>query len=112
MVLSMLAVTSAGALLSAAVTARHRAQAAADLAALSAAAAVPAGPVAACERAGQVAHAMGARLTRCAIDHLDVVVRIEVTVGSGGIGLGPASALARAGPATPGVNAPQRHTRQ
>ncbi|MCV7130928.1 helicase, partial [Mycolicibacterium vanbaalenii PYR-1] len=52
-------------------------------------------------RAEHVAHAMGARLTECAIDHLDVVVRIEVTVGTGGTGLGPASALARAGPATP-----------
>ncbi|MDN4521431.1 MULTISPECIES: Rv3654c family TadE-like protein [Mycolicibacterium] len=101
MVLSMLAVTSGGAILGAAVTARHRAQAAADLAALSAAAGVPAGHTAACGRAEHVAHAMGARLTECAIDHLDVVVRIEVTVGTGGTGLGPASALARAGPATP-----------
>ena len=80
----------AGVQIGGAVVARHRAQAAADLAALAAAAALPAGIEAACARAEQVAAAMSsAPLLDCQIDDLDVVVAVT---------LGPAHAVARAGP--------------
>lgn len=75
--------------LGAAVVARHRAQAAADLAALAAAAWLADGQSAACRRADAVAVAMHAVLLRCDVDELDVVV---------GAGVGSAAAVARAGP--------------
>ncbi|CAN3131141.1 Rv3654c family TadE-like protein [Mycobacterium sp. smrl_JER01] len=101
MVLVLLAVTSAAAVLGAAVSARHRAQAAADLAALSAAQRVPSGPAAACETATHVARSMGGQLIECAVDDLDVIVRVGVAPALGGTLLAPASAVARAGPAGP-----------
>ncbi|WP_235626858.1 pilus assembly protein TadG-related protein, partial [Mycobacterium tuberculosis] len=51
MVAVLLCVTGAGAYLGSAVVARHRAQAAADLASLAAAARLPSGLAAACARA-------------------------------------------------------------
>ena len=85
------------------VIARHRSQAAADLAALAAAGAVPGGRAAACARAGEIVSAMRASLVRCNIDDLDAVVTVNVPValrvpwlGSAG----PAQSSARAGPAT------------
>jgi secretion/DNA translocation related TadE-like protein len=95
MVVVLLTVTGGVAYLGAAVVARHRAQAAADLAALAAAASVPAGPESACAQANAVAHAMRAGTTRCVLDDLDVVVTIEAGVGR----WGTARAAARAGPA-------------
>ncbi|MFE2939322.1 Rv3654c family TadE-like protein [Streptomyces sp. NPDC059255] len=50
-----------------AVVARHRAGAAADLAALAAADRAPSGPAAACRRAVEVAVAQGARVVRCVL---------------------------------------------
>lgn len=88
-------IAAAGIQLGGAVVARHRAQAAADLAALAAAGALPAGAQAACERAGDIAGAMGASLTDCRVDGLDVVIGAQVTVG-----VGAARAAARAGPVT------------
>ncbi len=78
------------------VVARHRAQAAADLAALAAANVLTAGPAAACARAGEIAMAMGARLVSCTAVDLDVVVSTAVRAGSrlGGV----TKAVARAGP--------------
>ena len=87
-----------GAYLGAAVTARHRAQAAADLAALGAAGAVVSGPDAACRQATQVAARMRAVLADCRIDGLDVVLEVSVPVRLGRWGVGPARAVARAGP--------------
>jgi secretion/DNA translocation related TadE-like protein len=97
MVVVLLAVTGGSAYLGAAVVARHRAQAAADLAALAAAARVPAGPETACAQASALARAMRVSTAGCAVDDLDVVVTIEVglTVGR----WGKARAAARAGPA-------------
>lgn len=96
MVVVLLAVTGGSAYLGAAVAARHRAQAAADLAALAAAARVPAGFQAACAQANAVARAMRAITTGCVVDELDVVVTIEVGLAVGR--WGKALAAARAGP--------------
>jgi secretion/DNA translocation related TadE-like protein len=96
MVAVLLIVTGGSAYLGCAVVARHRAQAAADLAALAAAARVPAGPQAACAQANAVARAMRASTTGCAVDELDIVVTIEVGLAVGR--WGKARAAARASP--------------
>ena len=93
MVAVLLCVTVAGAYLGAVVVARHRAQAAADLAALAAAGRLAAGPEAACARATAVARAMRTD-AGCAVDDLDVVVTVRIAVLGGA-----SSAAARAGPA-------------
>jgi secretion/DNA translocation related TadE-like protein len=95
MVVVLLTVTGGSAYLGAAVVARHRAQAAADLAALAAAARVPAGAETACAQASAVVRAMRTSPAGCALDELDVVVTVEVGVGR----WGSARAAARAGPA-------------
>lgn len=100
MVTVLLCVMGGCAYLGAAVVARHRAQAAADLAALAAAAWLPQGPAVACTRATAVGREMRVTDTRCAVDDLDVVVTVEVAVAFGGV----ARAAARAGP-TSGVSA-------
>ncbi len=84
-----MAFTVGGFYLGSAVIARHRAQAAADLAALAAAARLTEGVEAACGQATAIAHEMRVGLADCAIDGLDVVVTIHA---------GPARAAARAGP--------------
>ena len=96
MVAVLLCVTGAGAYVGSAVVARHRAQAAADLAALAAAARMPSGVGAACARATAVARQMRVDGVQCEADDLDVVVTVEVAVGLAG----PARAAARAGPAS------------
>jgi secretion/DNA translocation related TadE-like protein len=82
-----------------AVVARHRAQAAADMAALAAATILPVYPGAACDKAAALARAMSATVTACNADGLDVVVMVDVRVAFGVWGVGPARAVARAGPA-------------
>lgn len=94
MVVVLLWLTGAGAYVGSVVVARHRAQAAADLAALSAAARLAAGPAAACARATLVARDMRVRDSKCRVDDLDVVVTVEVPVAFAGV----ARAAARAGP--------------
>jgi secretion/DNA translocation related TadE-like protein len=96
MVVALLVVTGGSAYLGAAVVALHRAQAAADLAALAAAARVPAGPQTACAQANALARAMRVSTTGCTVDDLDVVVTIEVGLAVGR--WGKARAAARAGP--------------
>jgi secretion/DNA translocation related TadE-like protein len=96
MVAALLAVTGGASYLGAAVVARHQAQAAADLAALAAAARLPAGPESACVQAGVVARAMRAQPADCVVDNLDVVITIEV--GLVVSRWGSARAAARAGP--------------
>jgi secretion/DNA translocation related TadE-like protein len=96
MVAVLVTVTLGGVSIAAAVVARHRAQAAADLAALSAAVRVVAGPAVACGEATAVATTMHAQLRRCDIDRLDVIVSVAVPVG--GRGGREAVATARAGP--------------
>jgi secretion/DNA translocation related TadE-like protein len=81
-----------------AVIARHRAQSAADMAALAGAAAMPAGTAAACTTASDVAQAMGTTQAGCEPDGLDLVVTVDAQLTLSAWGLGPARAVARAGP--------------
>ncbi len=97
MVAVLLCLTGAGAYLGSVVVARHRAQAAADLAALAGAAALPSGVAAACGRATAVVREMRVDDARCRVDGLDVVVTARVRVAF----IGVAQAAARAGPASP-----------
>jgi secretion/DNA translocation related TadE-like protein len=94
MVVVVLWVTGAGAYLGSVVVARHRAQAAADLAALAAAARLPSGAAAACARATAVAREMRVDQVECGIEDLDVVVTVRVAVAFAV----SARAAARAGP--------------
>lgn len=82
--------TSAGA----AATARHRAQAAADLGALAGARLVVEGEAVACARAAGIVEANGAQLAGCRLDGVDLIVTVGVPVA----GIGTARAMARAGP--------------
>jgi secretion/DNA translocation related TadE-like protein len=86
-----------------AIAARHRAEAAADLAALAAAGRLLLDPGEACAQAAAIASAQGATLQSCAIraDAQEDSVVVEVSVPSPGDlipGLPPARARARAGP--------------
>jgi secretion/DNA translocation related TadE-like protein len=84
-----------GCWLGAAVIARHRAEAAADLGALAAASHAAEGPDRACERARWVADRMGVTLLTCRWQRLDAFVEVEVPNFGG---LPSLSARARAGP--------------
>jgi secretion/DNA translocation related TadE-like protein len=95
----LLTITTGGVYVGSAVIARHRAQAAADLAALAAAVYLADGTGPACSRASALALAMNAAVTRCEVEELDVVVTVEARVSLGRIAVGPARATARAGPA-------------
>lgn len=96
----LLAITAGGVYVGSAVIARHRAQAAADLASLAAAARLAAGADAACAQASVVSQAMHTVAVQCMVDELDVVVTVEATVALGV--WGPARAAARAGPVATG----------
>lgn len=87
--------------LGAAVLARHRAQNAADLAALAGAIAALHGADNPCARARVLASVQeGApSLQRCAVDGQDVLVVVTVRVRLGSLGVREATAQARAGPA-------------
>jgi secretion/DNA translocation related TadE-like protein len=98
----LLAITIGGVYIGSAVIARHRAQAAADLAAVAAAMRLAAGTGAACSQASALARAMGAAVARCVVEDLDVVITVETRVPLGRIGVGPARATARAGPVDKG----------
>ncbi|MGI9163427.1 MAG: Rv3654c family TadE-like protein [Mycobacterium sp.] len=91
-------VSIAGIWLGSAVIARHRAQSAADLAALAAAAGMPTGTAAACGQAAALARAMAARVLACTAEQLDVTVVVSVPVGA--VFGRHARASARAGPVT------------
>lgn len=99
MVAVLVALTAAGGWLGVTVAARHRVQAAADLAALAAAAGVAEGPARACARAEAIATAMRTAVAGCAVEGLDVVVSLQAPVTLGRMGVGVARAAARAGPA-------------
>lgn len=96
MVAVLVVIMMGGIRVGSAVVARHRAQAAADLAALAAAQRLPAGLTGACSSAEALAAAMGAVLEQCSVDGLDVVLSVGVT-GAAPLG-GRAEAWARAGP--------------
>ena len=91
-----------------AVAVRHRADAAADLAALAAAAESAAGPAAACGAAARIATANGAAVQTCLL--VADVATVDVTVrGRGRLGaVMVATGHARAGPSKSGRNAPSR----
>ena len=89
-------VSIAGIWLGSVVIAVHRAQAAADLAALAAAARAPRGAAAACRGADALARAMAATILGCTTELLDVTVVVSVPVG--GMSGRDARASARAGP--------------
>lgn len=97
MVAALIAAATGAIMIGAAVVVRHRAQAAADLAALAAAGRLPSGADEACRQARLVAITAGAAVTACAVDRLDVVV--SCTVRLPGWPGGRARAEARAGPA-------------
>ncbi len=86
----LLAFTIGGCYVASAVIARHRAQAAADLAALAGAARLSAGADAACRQATAIADGMKVGVADCVVDGLDVLVTVNA---------GSARAAARAGPA-------------
>jgi secretion/DNA translocation related TadE-like protein len=94
---ALIAVTAALLHAGSAVTTRHRAQAAADLAALAVASALDRGSAAACEQAEPIAARMRVRVHRCTITGWDAIVEVAapvpVLVGK------EATAVARAGPA-------------
>jgi secretion/DNA translocation related TadE-like protein len=92
----LLAIMVGGLYLGAAMIARHRAQAAADLASLAAAGRLADGTDAACAYADMVARGMHTTVARCVVDELDVVVTVDAPVALGV--WGPARAAARAGP--------------
>jgi secretion/DNA translocation related TadE-like protein len=98
----LLAITIGGVYVGSAVIARHRAQAAADLAAVAAAVYLDDGTRAACSRASALALTMNAAVTRCEVQDLDVLVSVETRVPLGRFAVGPARATARAGPADAG----------
>jgi len=81
----------AAALVGGVLTARHRAQVAADLGALAGARYAVEGAGTACGRAGEIVAANGGRLVGCRLHGLDLVVSVAV---------GPARGTARAGPVT------------
>ena len=97
----LLALTACGGYVGSAVIARHRAQAAADLAALAAAVHLAEGVDAACTQAFALARAMRAVVTQCVVVDLDVLVRVDAPVAFGRLAVGPARASARAGPVDP-----------
>ncbi|WP_134144808.1 Rv3654c family TadE-like protein [Mycobacteroides salmoniphilum] len=98
----LLALTAGGAAVGTAVVARHRAQAAADLSALAGSQRALYGTAPACAEVNAVARRMGAAVTSCVVEDLDVVVSVDVPVVLGRLGIGPARAAARAGPVTDG----------
>jgi len=94
-VLVALASSAAGA----AMVARHRAQGAADLGALAGAGRAIEGEDAACQRAGDIVSANGARLVGCRLDGFDLTVTAQVSPAGVAAIAGTARASARAGPA-------------
>ncbi|WP_285665621.1 Rv3654c family TadE-like protein [Actinorhabdospora filicis] len=94
--------------IAAAMIARHQAQAAADFAALAAAPHALAGQEFACASALHIAEANGGRLMRCAVDGLDAVttVSMSVDIPLPGLGSRTAEASSRAGPAAPEETTP------
>lgn len=78
--------------------ARHRAQGAADAAALAGAARVLLGEEAACGQAEELAAASDAELERCEVRNLEVTVAVAVEPAGIPAVFGPARAVSRAGP--------------
>ncbi|MFD0000148.1 Rv3654c family TadE-like protein [Nocardia sp. NPDC127526] len=97
-VLAVLAVTLPAAQVGVAMAGRHRAQAAADLAALAAAHHLSGGTAAGCARAEEIAARMALRVTGCVVADWDVTVTVEARMALGPLGTRVVRAMARAGP--------------
>ncbi|MET8875600.1 Rv3654c family TadE-like protein [Nocardia sp. NPDC004604] len=82
---------------------RHRAQAAADLSALSAAGELERGADAGCAAASEIASRMGVRILQCTVVQWDATVTVEGNVPIGLFGKRTVRAVARAGPVEVGV---------
>ncbi|MBJ8346043.1 Rv3654c family TadE-like protein [Antrihabitans sp. YC2-6] len=80
------------------VSARHRAQSAADLAALAAAGALDRGSESACAAAQDVAGRMSVSVGSCAIEDWDATVTVRARVELSNFGVKEVEAIARAGP--------------
>jgi len=89
--------------LGAAVGARHRAEAAADLGALAAAAHAVEGSEVACAKAAVVTAGMSVVLASCRLDGWDAVVEVDAAGPAPIAALGTAHGRARAGPVQPSV---------
>lgn len=112
----LIAVLAAMLDLAGATAVRHRAEAAADLAALAAAGHAQDGGEAACARATQIAASGGARVVLCRLRGWEAVVEVEMGVRlsllgattvrgrarAGPVAVGPSSAAQRAGTERPG----------
>lgn len=102
---------AAGATVGAARVARHQAKIASDFGALAGGAHTIEGQVAACAEAERYVRANGARMTRCVVTGLEIVVQTAVRFGSfpadaeAASRAGPISSIAeeRAGPVFPGA---------
>lgn len=101
-VMVTLVVAQAVAVLAAGQMARHRAAAAADLAALAAAQRLAFGALDPCADAGRIARANGATLRDCLIDGVEVEVQVRVETTSALPWLPAQDRRARAGPPRPG----------
>ncbi|NKY56058.1 Rv3654c family TadE-like protein [Nocardia flavorosea] len=84
------------------IAARHRAQAAADLAALAAAAELVEGADAGCAAAEALGRRMKAGVVRCEVAGWDVLIEVEEKVPAGPFGSPSIRAIARAGPVEEG----------
>jgi secretion/DNA translocation related TadE-like protein len=85
--------------LGAAISGRHRAAAAADLAALAAASHVADGEVTACAHSVRVTDGMAAQLTSCRVSGWEAFVEVEIRPPVPLLPVGVARGRARAGPA-------------
>ena len=90
--------SSAALLYGSAVAGRHRAETAADLAALAAAVHVPEGAASACAAGARIAVRNGGSLWDCRLAGADVEVVVSSRVSLGGLGALTVIARARAGP--------------
>ncbi|GAA0510324.1 hypothetical protein GCM10011581_00170 [Saccharopolyspora subtropica] len=96
--LAVIALLWVGLQLGAVITARHRAEGAADLAALAAAAHAPYGEQIACDRANLVAQGMETHITQCRLDGWEARVTVRADLPEIALSGRNASARARAGP--------------
>lgn len=98
LIMAVLALFMIGLQLGSVVAARHRAEAAADLAALASAAQAPAGPEAACRSATKVAERMSTTLISCELQGWNAAIRVSARPSGLVERFRVANATARAGP--------------
>ena len=96
--IALLVVTAMFVQVGAVAVARHRAQSAADLAALAVAGALPSGVIAGCAEGAGVARRTGMRIRACEVVEWDATVIVEGDVPIGLLGSRTVRAVARAGP--------------